>query len=542
MLKKKLAIGLFKRHYHHIIGLLVIIALLAIMHSHYITGEKIRMSDPGNYLSVGYNLAKYWHFGQEVSEEGEIIDKGYYYQEPAYPFYLSIIFHFSEAFNGLSLKCLYSRVVSSSEPCETASDSLKASKVIMLVNTVNFVVICLLVFVGIISCKILLDNWILAYLSGVLLIPFLPNFDQDILRNLLLILHSIFCYKAFVDLRRRIIFGVLSGISLGLLSLSAPVFLYYIYVLGFISIASACIALLRIRKGDWPNTIVFLIVITSLIVIGPWLVRNYHYGKQIAISGRGGLNLAQRLEYLTRDVISEGRFLNFSPSPFYQIAHMIIPYNRINITNNASFVGKAVTIALVRGLIEEGLLSEKHDIFNNNFPPYERGGINKEYDRMRKKAYAIIENHVFTINDTAGARQAKLDKLLLKGDISILTDNFWRHTFLYTPLYAIRGSQYMRNMEVTKFMVDMKPLAVLNPWLFPSLLLVCFYSIWKKKYGLFMFFLPALFCHLFLSFFIIYMLRYNQQFISISIISLVFSIYLLFKYLMPRRKSHKERC
>ena len=110
----------------------------------------------------------------------------------------------------------------------------------------------------------------------------------------------------------------------------------------------------------------------------------------------------------------------------------------------------------------------------------------------------------------------------MRGNISILKENFWLHTLYYSPLMAIRGSQLRVNVIIrTNTFMFWKLLIILYPLLLPSLFFVCLYAVYKKNFPLLMFFIPAVFCHLIYSYLLIYLPRYNHQFVSLSVICLM---------------------
>jgi hypothetical protein len=251
-------------------------------------GDSFNVSDRRKYPMIAYNLVVNGAFDAERDyggrlERGEAIPP-YLLRSPGYPFFLAAIFRVSPHFDGVEPRCLVT------DRCPGATAVRRD------VQRTSAVVAALLVPVTALVVGMMFGGWPAATVACVLMLFSVPDNDQSRLAALFLLGHAAFGMLAYRDVgRRRIAFAAASGALLAALILTRAVFQSWVFAL----FVFGCVQLVmeRRRRGDRGALATGTIVLAAVLLVLPWIARNYLAGGEFSVSGRRGRVLAIRAEY-----------------------------------------------------------------------------------------------------------------------------------------------------------------------------------------------------------------------------------------------------
>lgn len=387
---------------------------------------------------AAYHLAKHNVFSFD-QDDTPLVEPSIL-REPAYPFYLATVLHFYSDLESLTLKCL-----EKGDTCEPTR---------LLLNLANIPLYIGLIWIFTAASYLIIRNWWVVIALNAILISVDVLFYRvnltELPAALFLLVHAFFLYKILLEHESKhqaYLYAIVSGIGLGLLVLTKAVFLYWVIVLGVI----LTIAYLFKRSDTITlyRAYVVLFIFVALVTV-PWVVRNYNKTGELKIAGRGSTVLAVRAEYsfLTwNEYIAS--FVVFSPS-----------------------------------FVSENIL-----------PSFDE----EDYYRLQRDRSSVIEETYWYIGGFNQGRVAERaqeqfgeisDDTIGSAAFSIIRENWIQHLALTVSL-GWRGSFYeIRNIVFPFYDVLQVFLMFVS---MPSLFISAIYSIKKRRWGLLLFLMPALF-------------------------------------------------
>lgn len=313
-----------------------------------------------------------------------------------------------------------------------------------------------------------------------------------------LLFHAFFLYLSASNpatIRHRYIYAALSAVGLAALILTKAIFLYWLPILG---VGSVLFCLWRYLRRDSERALHYVFLsLVAVAIIMPWLIRNYSVFGELKIAGRDSGVLALRAEYsyLSIEEYFSG-FLLYST-----------PFVRLNIL----------------------------PIF---FEPEDYIWMQRTVDRdvNPDSYYYLFASQTGRVAERAMERYGSVnEEAISAAALSIIRENWLQHLAL-TLLFGWRGS--FIDGEVGTFIVHIIKekwyLDNIYPWYYryitalgpimslavPCMLGVALRSLWKRRWSLLLFLLPALYSFGIYAFITHYIPRYSSPLVPIWIIAM----------------------
>jgi len=491
---------MFSSKYNKLIKLTlfaIIIALVFLGQLLNLTYDK-PYADQRQNLAYAYNSLKHGIYDQTSSEH----PTPDYRREPLYPFVL-IISMILNPYVDLSIQ--NARCITLGKGCLEKIISIKITNLLFLILTAAIsgylVYIYCKSFVPAVICFLLVS------LSGSL--GFLANTFYSETFVALLILVLSYTFYLLIKNKFRLKMLILFGLLLGFIALTKAIFLYFIII-------SCCYIFFKSYidgtevQSCFKRSLIVLII--SLCLIGPWMIRNYIQLGTFSLAGGSGVVLLTRANY---NDITDDDYLKFL---------------LFNLRGLGEWIGKKLSIDIDRKSLEK-TFKKKYKYSATKF----RRTISKEL-RLSK-------------------RNPKLNEMMVQSAKDRMINNFSNHLQMVLPIF-IRGSfpeigyGYIPNSEywyhgikrekkslgieyikfdISKIWISLPTIS--NIIYFIAFYLVIFISLIKKKWDLISFLLPSFYVIIVYSFFTHFIPRYSVPLIPIFAICSTVLIYKLQKYL-----------
>jgi len=263
----------------------IVVAIIALAS---ITGDVTASADAMQNQTLAYNVAQYGIFSLDEGDNPQ--PQPTLHREPLYPLLLAAVLRTFADMDELTHACLI------------ADDACAPQR--LLLNRVSIAFMIALVWVFTAAAYTITRRW---WLTWSLLLLFLVDFFlytitmTELPAALLLTLHSLALYRAVIAWQAGRSPGraaAVSGLSLGALILVKTIFQYWALLL-----AAALILLVLWRwnrdRAQWWTLWRSLALFTGgvLLLVTPWLVRNAVQLGELKIAGRDAIVLSVRLEH-----------------------------------------------------------------------------------------------------------------------------------------------------------------------------------------------------------------------------------------------------
>lgn len=235
--------------------------------------------DAGQYVTMAYNLSKYGELSlhgyqgeDEVSNPSPTA-----YREPGFPAYLAFFKGVTPRLRAANLKTLLSagpiRWLKYSQVIVILLTALLTAHVVSALTQEPFLSYAALSLVGFSSSMLTIADKLYS-----------ENFVALLVVSLAYILYKVFETKASE-------FFLLLGLILGFLVLSRAIFMYFV----IFAIALLIYALLK-KHFSYQTFFVGITVflLSYSLIVGPYMLRNFHHFGEATLSGRGGVVLLIR--------------------------------------------------------------------------------------------------------------------------------------------------------------------------------------------------------------------------------------------------------
>lgn len=433
---------------------LVLSALALLLLWPEVDGRTLDAADSPQYERIAFNLLRYGEFNGSAQLEEERkagLLKPYTRREPGYALYLAAVFAtFPETWS-LDHVCI------SDSKCEPGAPLRRG------VQQLSSVLGAATVVSTFVAVYVLAGSWPLALVAGLLCLMLLPSDIPSLLAGFFLLIHGASAVEAWR--RPRILTGVISGISLGLLVLTKAVFQYWL-----IGVALAWMLGLW-REVDRRRSLTLVGAALLFVAWGltvPWMIRNYIRAGEFGISGRGGEVLAIRAEY-GRMTWSEvgGAFAYYLPvSRRYRIMRWLEP---------SEF----------------------------GYARFDRKNPHGFYSRVKSNAGDVAARADLIAPGWRHGDQATRDSALTRAAVQLIREDWLKHAVLTLAFaeqgasFSIRG--YARAAEVYGGLVGIPVLlmhSVATPLrhpLLPGLALLLVLAWHRREFSLFFVLLPVLY-------------------------------------------------
>ena len=244
---------------------------------------QLKGSDILEYVSLAFSIIQDGEFrpaSWELRDESDKISQPYANREPGYPLYLAAVFATVPTFHTLSFKCLVECVAGN--PARLRFEQAAAAMAGLLAAT-TFIVAYTFV-----------RNWPLSIMASLLCLVLLPqDSGGNVLIALFLLGHSVLAVRTWH--KPRILTGALSGVALGLLTLTEAVFQYWLVGMVLVCLVGLWWDTAR-RRVLLPAFGALLLAAFALTL--PWMTRNALQTGRFGIAdGSGAEVLAIRAEY-----------------------------------------------------------------------------------------------------------------------------------------------------------------------------------------------------------------------------------------------------
>lgn len=250
--------------------------------------NKIYSADAQNYIGYAYNLYKNKIFSELKDPQDKYSIKSSMYREPLYPLVLALSFSTINPQIKIFDQQTFFKNLEDKPP--TLVNVFKPSIYL------NIVMFLLSIVIMVVIANFYLNNLFISSLTPFVLFAY-PRFlhniislNSETLTLLLFLLNTLLIIRVYKYYKLSDIF--LSGILLGLLTLTKAHFLYFALPL--------CIYYTFIlKKFDKKNLLkkLSLFILTFVLVLLPWLYRNYTKFNKVAICQRAGDVLLIRSEH-----------------------------------------------------------------------------------------------------------------------------------------------------------------------------------------------------------------------------------------------------
>jgi len=450
-------------------------------------------SDDTQYIIMGYNIQKYGTFSIDDSDIENPETTAY--REPGFPAYLALCIKLHPILNSMSLD-------------EMLDQGLK------ILRYLQIPLIIITAFLAMYLAYIFTRNWLLAYI--VLLLTGFSEVMSIIANHLLsenlaalfIILCSLSLYKIYET--KRIVYFILMGISLAVLTLTKAIFMYFIVIV-------LIILIILLFKYAWKNkkkfiTGIALFTVIYSVIVGGWMFRNYVHFNQWTIANKGGIVLYYRSKL---DTMTTKEFM-------------------------ASFIYWLPGENLKEKLLDKFFDEEDYIRLNKSMDNEEgyrrlvRNDLQNLIDSYRNQGYEEQDANLYADRD--------LRKIAIKN----IMNNPLRHIIISIPaawigLWVETGYKVVL-VNQNAFFIEFR-----SALFIPLILYACFFAsaIWsiiKKKWGILLFLIPSLYLYLMNSFVTHGKERYNYPLIPILNISVILIIFFIINKIKEKKalKTYKE--
>lgn len=445
--------------------LIVIVTIMSI-------NDEISVHDAQQNMAIAFNVAKYGVFSAD--EHDSLPLRATLLREPLYPAYLAGVLRAFVDTDTLTYTCLVEEA-----ECEHVRLLLKRA-----IIPVYVALMWAFAAAAYWITRRLWLTWILLALLGIVDYFWYNDLMTELPAALFLLLHSAYLYRVIqpgTATRDVYIFATLSGLSLGALVLIKAIFLYWALLL---VLAALVIFLMRGRCPQHLRYAAVLTVLSTLLLITPWLVRNYVVFGEFKIAGRDSNVLSVRAEfsYMTgQEYLAQ--FAYFAPQGIQPI-----------------------------------LLTLFDEAHYSRFPRLDEDGnrnLDSFYWRSRLGGYVTeraLEEYG-SLNDSARTRAA----------LSIIRENWMQHTAL-TVSFAYRGSfvKIFRHLAIDRQIAQFIYVITYGVSLFfvPALLGVALVALARRRWALLAFLLPAMYSFAIHAAITHYIPRYSAPLVPVFLIAL----------------------
>lgn len=477
----------------HVI-LFVIITILIILTVASDATLKPPTSDDLQYIVMGYNIQKYGTFSMNESDIDNPEPTAY--RDVGYPAYLALCMKLNPVLNSMSLD-------------ELLDHGLK------ILRYLQIPLIIITAFLAMYIAYMFTRNWLLAYIALVLtgfseVMSIISNhLLSENLAALFILLCSLSLYKIYKT--KRIIYFILMGISLAVLTLIKAIFMYLIIILLIILI------ILFLIKYAWKNkkkfiTGVVLFAVIYSVIIGGWMFRNYIHFNQWTIANKGGIVLYYRSKLNTMTT------REFMASFIYWLPGKKVRENILD-----KFFSEEDYIRLNKSINNE-----------KGYRYIARKDLQSLFDSYRNQGYEEQDANLYADRD--------LRKIAIKN----IMKNPLRHLMISIPiawfgLWVETGYKLILvNQNV--FFVEFRSVLFIPLIIFACFFASAIWSIIKKKWGILLFLIPSLYLYMMNTFVTFGKERYNYPLIPILNISVILIISFIINKIKEKKtlKTDKE--
>ena len=424
-------------------------------------------ADAVHYMAMGYNLSEYGTLSLDKNDAPNPAPTAY--REPGFPAYLALI----RTLHPLLRQANLSTFLSSTQEVETLK------YFVLLTVAITAFIAAYIVFYFTKKQILAYFALLLVSLSNSLLNIANTLYAEDLAALLVLVvavaLHQLFEKKKLINF-------ALLGLALGFLVLTKAIFQYFIIFV----IALLVFALIKKYFSKQVFfTGIFLFFLLYSLTAGSWMVRNYIHFNELFISGRSGVILLIRAEHNKMNTKEYfGSFLVWTPGEYAE--KLLYKFYG----NNALEVG-----------------GELERLNRENDPQSFYRSARNERTRLTK-AYGL-ERENTAVND----------ELTDRAKIRILTHPF-KHALVTIPLIW-RGLFVEDGLCLIDSFEFPVPISLLY---FISFCFTLGLSLFRKRWSLFAFLLPALFLVSMHSLFSNSIPRYNEPLIPIFVVCFLVAI------------------
>ncbi len=466
--------------------IIFLIFIVSVFSTNYIMiSNDVPVKDAGEYLLMAYNFEKYGTFSLETRDIPDPEPTAY--REPVFPAYMAFCILINPAINNMDRETLF----------KEGNFYIKVMQipVLLILSFLVFYIVFLIT-------KNPVTSFITLFLVGtsMTLSDTVSRLLSENISALLIILTAIFFYKLITQ--KKIIFFILSSISLGILILDKAVFLYFIFIAFIFLLIYYLKTKFCTKKIFITGLLIF--ILTSSIIPGAWMARNYYHFGHFALTGRGGIVLLVRAE---KNLMTPKEYLAsfFYWSPSEKVRTLILSkilsekdYERLDRSNKNSFYYQVTRVELgVKNVPETNTISPEYTTFEKD-------------SELRKKAIDLILKHPIR-------------------HILAIPQFVWRGLFPESGfLIDLPGS--------TEFKIANNN--ILNLFISFSFFYMFIFSIRKKMWNLFAFLLPGIYLFSINSLMTHNIARYSAPIIPVLIISTVLFFY--FRLKQPHSHSIKK--
>jgi hypothetical protein len=472
----------------HIIICIILAALISITVASF-ASFKQPTSDDYQYIVMGYNMAKYGTFS--MSEKDIANPEPTAYRDPGYPAYLAICMKLNPKLNSMNLKEILDVGLLTLRYCQIP-------------------IILIIAFLSMFIVYIFTKNYLLAYLALILtgsseVMNIMANhLLSENLAALFILLCSIFLYKIFTT--KKIIYFILLGISLAVETLIKAVYMYFIIILLIIFI----VLLIKFGRKYWKKFVTGIVLFTAMysLLVGGWMFRNYIHFNQWTVVNKGGIVLYFRSKLDTMPIKTwAAAFIYYSP-------------------------GEDVKDKLLQKIFNKEDYDKLDNAWENGYRMLARADMQKIIDSYKSNGYPEQQAILLADKD--------LQKMALKSILS----NPLKHLFVSIPLawfgIFVETSYKLVIINQNFFILQFGSAFLIPIILFISFFTMIIWSIVRKRWGLFLFFIPSLFLYLINVLITHSKGRYNYPLIPVLNIAAILVIFYLIDKFKNKKASIQE--
>ncbi len=433
-------------------------------------GNDVPTKDAGENLLMAYNLQKYGTLSLDTDDSENPEPTAF--REPVFPLYLSFCIWINPTTRDLNRAELFEQGV----------------KYIRFMQIPILLIISFLAFYIVYRItKNLASSFFALFLVGssIALQDTINRLLTEDFSALIIIINSILLYLLVT--KKKLIYFILFGISLGILILDKAIFLYFLFfIVIFLVIYYLKSKFLSLKK--FITGLMVMLLLSSSMVCG-WMFRNYHYFNTFSLAGRSGNVLLLRAE--KNNMTSKEYIASF----FYWAP------------------GDLVKTKIMPKIFDESdykrLVRTNKDSFYYNVTRIEWGAKN------------IEDTNTISSESTSFEKDKELRDLAIKK----ILNNPVRH-ILAIPQFMWRGIFAESGFRISIPSTDVQVVNnnILNLFLFFCFIYLFVISIKRKYFNLFAFLMPSMYLFLMYSFFTHYIPRYSIPLIPILIVSSVILI------------------
>ncbi len=261
--------------------------------------------DASQSLCMAFNLYHHGvlsldgHMGTRPRQDATAPPRPTAYREPMLPIFMSLVLFLDEDLRSASYDELERGARFSPKGPDREAAARRYYPYLVYQQALFFFGTLLCAFVATyLMSRSLIAGWIVTFLLATS--PGVADYNLRVLSEgpatLLLLLLSTLFFLA--ECRKHWGYYVAAGAALGLLTLTRATFYYFLLPI-------CCLAAIRLlvdrrRLEPWRYArLCFMMVFSSLLLVGPWMIRNYIHFGTATLTGRGGQILAGRANFNT---------------------------------------------------------------------------------------------------------------------------------------------------------------------------------------------------------------------------------------------------